>query len=78
MDTAKILEAITDQTRAVFLSHIQGFNALTDKLLDTLKKRGIALIEDVCEFLRMERPIKASELDPSVGHPIFRSIMHIT
>lgn len=49
MDTAKILEAITDQTRAVFLSHIQGFNALTDKLLDTLTERGIALIEDVCE-----------------------------
>ena len=49
MDTAKILEAITDKTRAVFLSHIQGFNALTDKLLDTLTQRGIALIEDVCE-----------------------------
>ena len=31
------------------MSHIQGFNALTDELLYTLKKRGIALIEDVCE-----------------------------
>ena len=49
MDTRKILEAITHKTRAVFLSHIQGFNALTDELLDVLKKRGIALIEDVCE-----------------------------
>ena len=49
MDTTKILESITDKTRAVFLSHIQGFNALTDELLDTLTERGIALIEDVCE-----------------------------
>ena len=40
MDVAKILEVITDKTRAVFLSHIQGFNALTDELLDTLKKRA--------------------------------------
>ena len=49
MQPDAILDAITPQTRAVFLSHIQGFNALTDELLDELKKRNIPLIEDVCE-----------------------------
>ena len=49
MEPTGILGAITDQTRAVFLSHIQGFNALTDDLLTELETRNIPLIEDVCE-----------------------------
>ena len=49
MQTDAILKAITPKTRAVFLSHIQGFNALTDELLAGLEAKGIPLIEDVCE-----------------------------
>jgi CDP-6-deoxy-D-xylo-4-hexulose-3-dehydrase len=49
MDSAKILAAITPRTRAVFLTHVQGFNGLTDELLDELRRRNIPLIEDVCE-----------------------------
>ncbi|WP_347251517.1 DegT/DnrJ/EryC1/StrS family aminotransferase [Legionella sp.] len=49
MDPKKILAKITDKTRAVFLTHVQGFDGLTDELLAELKKRGIPLIEDVCE-----------------------------
>ena len=49
MDSAQILSKITDKTRAVFLTHVQGFDGLTDTLLDELKRRGIPLIEDVCE-----------------------------
>ena len=49
MNTKGILDAITPKTRAVFLSHIQGFDALTDELLIELQKRNIHLIEDVCE-----------------------------
>lgn len=49
MDSKKIIEAITPDTKAVFLSHIQGFNGLTDGLLAALEARGIPLIEDVCE-----------------------------
>jgi CDP-6-deoxy-D-xylo-4-hexulose-3-dehydrase len=49
MDTYQIIDKITDKTRAVFLSHIQGFNGLTDELLHELERRNIALIEDVCE-----------------------------
>jgi CDP-4-dehydro-6-deoxyglucose reductase, E1 len=44
-----ILSCLTNSTRAVFISHIQGFNALTDSLLQKLAEMGIALIEDVCE-----------------------------
>lgn len=49
MNTQSILEKITPNTKAVFLSHIQGFNALTDELIETLKEKKIKLIEDVCE-----------------------------
>jgi CDP-4-dehydro-6-deoxyglucose reductase, E1 len=49
MDSAKILATITDKTRAVFLTHVQGFNGLTDQLLSELQQRHIPLIEDVCE-----------------------------
>ena len=40
---------ITNKTRAVFLTHAQGFDGLTDDLLMQLQQRGIPLIEDVCE-----------------------------
>lgn len=49
MDTAEIRKKITPDTRAVFLTHILGYNALTDELLKELKERNIILIEDVCE-----------------------------
>lgn len=49
MSTKEILAKLTDKTRAVFITHIQGFDGLTDELLIELKKRGIPLIEDVCE-----------------------------
>ena len=47
MDNNKVVEAITSDTKAV-LSHIQGFNGLSENLLGTLEERGILLIEDVC------------------------------
>lgn len=49
MDNQKIIENINENTRAVFLTHVQGFDALSDELLIELKKRNIPLIEDVCE-----------------------------
>ena len=49
MNSQKIIDSITKNTRAIFLSHIQGFNALTDDLLDEVKRKDIFLIEDVCE-----------------------------
>ena len=49
MDTKDVISKITDKTRAVFLTHAQGFNGLTDELLNHLKLKNIPLIEDVCE-----------------------------
>lgn len=49
MDPERILAKITDKTRAVFLTHVQGFDGLTDGLIHELKRRNIPLIEDVCE-----------------------------
>ena len=49
MDTELIFSALNENTRAVLLTHVQGFNALTDELLVELKQRNILLIEDVCE-----------------------------
>ncbi len=49
MNTDLIISKINNKTRAIFLSYILGFNCLTKKLLDYLKKKKIVLIEDVCE-----------------------------
>lgn len=49
MDPAQVILKIGDRTRAVFLTHVQGFDGLTDGLLAELKRREIPLIEDVCE-----------------------------
>ncbi len=49
MDTDRILEKISEETRAVLVTHVQGFDGLTDKLLAELESRNIPLIEDVCE-----------------------------
>lgn len=49
MNTDGILNAITDKTRAVFLTYAQGFDCLSDKLVSELQAKNIPLIEDVCE-----------------------------
>ncbi len=49
MDEEQIIKKINKKTKGVFLSHIQGFNGLSNKLLSVLKKKKIDLIEDVCE-----------------------------
>jgi CDP-4-dehydro-6-deoxyglucose reductase, E1 len=49
LDTGKTIAALNGRTKAVFLTHAQGFNALSQELLDELETRNIPLIEDVCE-----------------------------
>ncbi|MCM1565412.1 MAG: DegT/DnrJ/EryC1/StrS aminotransferase family protein [Dehalobacter sp.] len=49
MDEEMIIEAITPETKAVFLTYVLGFNGLSENLLEELQKRDIMLIEDVCE-----------------------------
>lgn len=40
---------ITPKTKAIFLTHVLGLNAITPRLIEICDKRGIVLIEDVCE-----------------------------
>lgn len=49
MATGEILKKISPRTRAVFITHILGYNALTHLLVDELVSRDIPLVEDVCE-----------------------------
>lgn len=49
MDTDQVIRKITGRTKAVFLTHVLGYNALSQRLLDELASRKVPLIEDVCE-----------------------------
>ena len=48
-DLDKLERAITGRTKAIFLTHILGLNALSDRLLKICEDNNILLIEDVCE-----------------------------
>ena len=49
MNSEKIIKKINNRTKVIFLTHAQGFNGLSDKLLKIIKKKKIILVEDVCE-----------------------------
>lgn len=49
MDTAQVIAELNSSTRAVFLTHILGYNALDEVLLTECQMRNIPIIEDVCE-----------------------------
>ncbi len=49
MNNELIIKSLSKKTKAVFITHAQGFNGLTKKLLNEIKKRKILLVEDVCE-----------------------------
>jgi CDP-6-deoxy-D-xylo-4-hexulose-3-dehydrase len=48
-DIQKLKEAITSETKAIFLTHVLGINGLTNQLLEICEEKNILLIEDVCE-----------------------------
>jgi len=49
MSEKDIYRKINKKTLAVFITHAQGFNGLSSRLISFLKKKKILLIEDVCE-----------------------------
>jgi CDP-6-deoxy-D-xylo-4-hexulose-3-dehydrase len=49
IDPEQVIARLTPRTRAVFVTHVLGYNALTQELLDELHRRRVPLIEDVCE-----------------------------
>ncbi|HEX5445437.1 MAG TPA: DegT/DnrJ/EryC1/StrS family aminotransferase [Pirellulales bacterium] len=49
MDNDEVIGKLSANTRAVFITHVLGYNALTARLLDELARRQIPLLEDCCE-----------------------------
>ena len=49
MDNNQVIAKLTAETKAVFITHVLGYNGITQPLLDELTARKIVLIEDVCE-----------------------------
>jgi CDP-6-deoxy-D-xylo-4-hexulose-3-dehydrase len=49
MDNDQVIAKLSPRTRAVFLTHVLGYNGLSERLLDALQQRREPLIEDVCE-----------------------------
>tara|TARA_B100001939_G_scaffold204166_1_gene175586 strand:- start:51 stop:1139 length:1089 start_codon:yes stop_codon:yes gene_type:complete len=50
MNEAEILNKIEKKNNKIlFITHAQGFNGLTQKILNKIKQKKIILVEDVCE-----------------------------
>ena len=49
MSDEKIIDKITPNAKSVFITHVLGFNSLSNLLLSELSRRNIILLEDVCE-----------------------------
>ena len=49
MNTKQLSKSITNNTRAVFLTHALGFNGLTPEMIDICNQNNIPIIEDCCE-----------------------------
>ena len=49
LNEKNIFNSINKNTIAIFLTHCQGYSALSNELLDLIKTKKIVLIEDVCE-----------------------------
>ena len=49
MDNKQVISKINKNTKCIFLTHVQGFNGLTDELIKISKEKNIPIIEDVCE-----------------------------
>jgi NAD(P)-dependent dehydrogenase (short-subunit alcohol dehydrogenase family) len=47
MDIEQVLNRITPATRAVFLTHVLGYNGLNDVLLASSPQRSMAMPEEI-------------------------------
>jgi CDP-6-deoxy-D-xylo-4-hexulose-3-dehydrase len=48
-DVSVLNKAITNKTRAIFITHVLGLNALSLELIQIASRNNIPIIEDVCE-----------------------------
>lgn len=49
MNEEEVLAKISDDTKAVLLTHVLGYNGMTQKIRDVCKAKNIVLVEDTCE-----------------------------
>lgn len=49
LDEDQLERKITGKTKVVFLTHVLGYNGLTDKILKLCEDNDLILVEDVCE-----------------------------
>lgn len=49
LSTNQLLKKINKKTKAIFITHAQGFNGFNDKFFEIAKKFKVPVIEDVCE-----------------------------
>lgn len=49
MNIGQTIKKLNKNTEAVFITHVQGFNSLSWRLINTLDELEIPIIEDVCE-----------------------------
>lgn len=49
IDNKKVIEAINGNTAGIMLTHLCGFNALSQNLYEYCQEKGVHIIEDVCE-----------------------------
>ena len=49
MNLEQVKKKINKNTLAVFITHAQGFNGLSDSFLKEIKRKKVILVEDVCE-----------------------------
>jgi CDP-6-deoxy-D-xylo-4-hexulose-3-dehydrase len=49
MDLRQVIAKVTPRTKAVFLTHVLGYNGISRWFLEELERLGVPLIEDVCE-----------------------------
>ncbi len=49
LDNNKVIKSINKNTKAIFITHAQGFCGISSELIKYCKKRNIEIIEDVCE-----------------------------
>lgn len=49
MKEDEVIAKITAKTRAVLLTHVLGFNGMTQKIREACRQKNVMLVEDVCE-----------------------------
>lgn len=77
-DAAKIEEAVTPKTKAIFLAHTLGNAYDIDRILEICKKHGLWLIEDSCDALGAKYKGKFAGTLGHIGTFSFYPAHHIT